>query len=270
MISSISKLADSLPEVASEGLDSGAEQYGIVPVEVNLPFEFQVTTGKLLDAILALSPQLQKLSLNAKKQARKSLYGKLYAQTRPGYYRQLSESLHLAYLGQPDGHGKQHLWRLYCDESIKAQLEILIYGSALAAPIDQSSSDNAKEHYTKEWGGLYLRSESEVKIAEALDRTGLLFFANARGRVGLHETIVSNRQLTGRVEADFLIFSQGKCVVLEVDGMHHSEGSQVIRDYARDRILLRSGVPTVRFTAKDCIDRPDEVVAEMLAILRGC
>ncbi len=56
MISSISKLAGSLPEVASERLDSGAEQYGIVPVEVNLPFEFQVTTGKLLDAILALSP----------------------------------------------------------------------------------------------------------------------------------------------------------------------------------------------------------------------
>jgi very-short-patch-repair endonuclease len=88
--------------------------------------------------------------------------------------------------------------------------------------------------------------------------------------VGLQETIVSNGQLTGRVEADFLVFSQGKCVVLEVDGAHHAEGSQVIRDYARDRVLLRSGLPTVRFTAKDCMERPDEVVAELLSILRAC
>jgi Protein of unknown function (DUF559) len=270
MVSNSLKSAGCLTEVTSEDLGADAAQYGIVPVEVNLPFEFQVTTAKLLDAILALSPQLQKLSLNDKKIARKSLYGKLYAQTRPGYYRQLSESLHLAYLGQPDGHGKQHLWRLFCDESIKAHLEILIYGSALAAPIDPISSDNEKGRYSKEWGGLYLRSEAELRVAEALDKTGILFFANARGRVGLQETIISNGQLTGRVEADFLVFYQGKCIVLEVDGVHHSEGSQVVRDYARDRVLLRSGVPTVRFTAKDCMNRPDEVVAEAMAILRGC
>jgi very-short-patch-repair endonuclease len=87
--------------------------------------------------------------------------------------------------------------------------------------------------------------------------------------VGLHETIVGNGQLTGRVEADFLVFYQGKCIVLEVDGVHHSEGSQVIRDHARDRIRRRSGVPTVRFTANDCMTRSDEVVAELLSILKG-
>jgi hypothetical protein len=255
-------------DIASDELND--ERNSIVSIGGQLPFEFQVATGKLLDVVFALSPQLQKLSLKRKKEARKTLYGKLYAQTRPGYYRKLSESLHLAYLGQPDGHGTQHLWRLFCDESIKDHLEILIYGSALAAPIEQSGPNTAKENFTKEWGGLYLRSEAEVKIAEALNRTGVLFFANARGRVGLQETIVSNGQLTGRVEADFLVFSQGKCVVLEVDGAHHSEGSQVIRDYARDRVLLRSGVPTVRFTAKDCMVRPDEVVAELLSILKAC
>jgi very-short-patch-repair endonuclease len=49
-----------------------------------------------------------------------------------------------------------------------------------------------------------------------------------------------------------MVFCQGKCLILEVDGQHHEEAGQVIRDYARDRVLLRSGVPTVRFTAKDC------------------
>ena len=38
-------------------------------------------------------------------------------------------------------------------------------------------------------------------------------------------------------------------------------------DYARDRVLLRSRVPTVRFVARDCLERPQEVVAEVLAIL---
>jgi very-short-patch-repair endonuclease len=88
--------------------------------------------------------------------------------------------------------------------------------------------------------------------------------------VGLRETIISNGQLTGRVEADFLVFSQGKGVVLEVDEAHHAEGAQVIRDYARDRVLLRSGLPTVRFTANDCMERPDKVVTELLSILKAC
>ena len=32
-------------------------------------------------------------------------------------------------------------------------------------------------------------------------------------------------------------------------------------------VLLRSGVPTVRFTAKDCFERTKEVVSELLSIL---
>ena len=241
---------------------------GILPVGGKLPFSFRVNTAKLLDVVIALSPQLQRLSLKEKNKTRKSLSGKLYSKTRPGYYRELSPALHLAYFGQPDGHATQHLWTLHCDESIKNQLEILVYGSALAAPIESGHSGN-REHFTEEWGGLYFRSKSELKIAEALDKTGVLFFANARGRVGLQQTIVSKGQLTGRVEADFLVFLNGKCIVLEVDGVHHAEGEQVVRDYARDRVLLRSGVATVRFTAKDCTERPDEVVAELLSILTG-
>lgn len=106
------------------------------------------------------------------------------------------------------------------------------------------------------------------QIAEALDLAGVLFFSNVRGRVGLQETQISDTQLTGRVEVDFLIFHQGKCVSLKVDGQHHLGEGQSIRDYARDWVLLRSGVPTVRFTAKDCLNHPQQVVSETLAILR--
>jgi very-short-patch-repair endonuclease len=53
-----------------------------------------------------------------------------------------------------------------------------------------------------------------------------------------------------------------------VDGQHHLAQDQSIRDYARDRVLLHSGVPTVRFTAKDCFDRPQQVASETLAILK--
>lgn len=56
-------------------------------------------------------------------------------------------------------------------------------------------------------------------------------------------------------------------MILEVDGNHHSEQGQAVRDYARDRVLLRSGLATVSFAAKDCFERPDEVVEEFLSIM---
>ena len=149
---------------------------------------------------------------------------------------------------------------------LQVQIETLIKGSTLTVSEVQSTG-NASGNHSLEWGGLYLRSEAELRIAKALDQTGVLFFANARGRVGLQETIVSNDQLTGRVESDFMVVYQGKCLILEVDGQHHSENEQIIRDYARDRVLLRSGVPTVRFTVRDCLERPQDVVSEFMSIL---
>ncbi|MBW4582247.1 MAG: hypothetical protein KME42_21995 [Tildeniella nuda ZEHNDER 1965/U140] len=140
----------------------------------------------------------------------------------------------------------------------------MIAGTALTV---SETKTEASGNYSREWGGLYLRSEAEVRIAEALDRTDVLFFANARGRVGLQETTISDSQLTGRVEVDFLVFHQGKCISLEVDSQHHLGEGQVIRDYARDRVMLRAGVPTVRFTARDCLERPHDVVSEVLSIL---
>ena len=66
--------------------------------------------------------------------------------------------------------------------------------------------------------------------------------------------------LSGRVEADFLIFKNSKCMILEVDGQHHQEGSQTVRDYVRDRVLLREGIPTARFTAQECLNNNNFVL----------
>jgi very-short-patch-repair endonuclease len=249
-------------------LDSGNRSnstHDLVAIGGKLPICFQVPTSKLLDVIVALAPGCINLDATRKKQARKILAQKLYNKTRPGFYAEITPKLHLGYAGQPQGHGTQHQWRIFCDDHLHAQIERLIKSTLPGPPLQPGGSANGE--YYREWGGLYLRSEAEVRIAKALNETGVLFFANARGRVGLQETVVSNDQLTGRVEADFMVFCQGKCLILEVDGQHHAEAGQVIRDYARDRVLLRSGVPTVRFTAQDCFERPQAVVSELLSIL---
>lgn len=250
-----------------EGNERNTGSYALVAIGGKLPYSFQVPTSKLLDVVVALSPRGRTLDNRQRKKFRQTVNQKLYSKTRPGFYLEVGDVLHIAYAGQPGGAGTQHHWRIFCGDQLRTQIETLIAGTALTVPDTQSVGNGATGNYSREWGGLYLRSEAEVRIAEALDRTGLLFFANARGRVGLQDTIVSNDQLTGRVEADFMVFYQGKCLILEVDGQHHLEEGQVIRDYARDRVLLRSGLPTVRFTAKDCLERPQEVVSELVSIL---
>jgi len=70
--------------------------------------------------------------------------------------------------------------------------------------------------------------------------------------------------LPGRIEVDFLVFHLGKCMILEVDGVHHEKASQTVRDYARDRVLLREGIPTARFTADECFNSTEDVIVEFL------
>jgi very-short-patch-repair endonuclease len=115
-----------------------------------------------------------------------------------------------------------------------------------------------------EWGGIYFRSQVEIRIAQELDKRGVLFFGNVRGRFNLDDFPVSKDLLNGRVELDFLVFYQGKCLILEIDGTHHKK--QVERDYSRDRVLLKEGIPTARFTAKECQDKTADVVTEFMAI----
>lgn len=262
------------PASESKSLEFHFEEHGsstantIVPIGGNLPCSFQVPTSKLLDVIVSLSLSGRTLTGKARKKARQQANAWLYNRTRPGFCFMVKKNVfHLAYVGQPKGAGTQHHWHIFCIEAYRSQVEQIIRGTALTVPTPQREQSYGGGNYTKEWGGLYLRSEAEVRIAKALEQTGLLYFANARGRVGLQDTVVSNGQLTGRVEADFMVFYQGVCLILEVDGQHHNEQDQAVRDYARDRVLLKAGVPTVRFTAKDCLEHPQKVVAEFLSIL---
>jgi len=244
-----------------EDIDRASEGQ-IVPIGSGLPHNVQISTGKLLDVLMAMAPGTQRLNAKQKKDCRAKFQQKLYPKTRPGFCMRIAENLHLGYAGQPDGHGKPHHWRLFYDDQLKERIEALVEGRP-------SPEANAKGNYQLEWGGLYLRSEAERRIAEALDQRGILFFANSRGRVSLEDAAISTNELNGRVEADFLVFHQGKCLVLEVDGQHHLEDEQAVRDYGRDRMLLRAGLPTIRFTGKNCLERPQAVVDECLSILQA-
>jgi hypothetical protein len=129
-------------------------------------------TTKLLDIIIALSPRSQNLNSKQRKALRQEINTKLYNKTRSGFYWEAADSLHIAYAGQPKGANTQHHWRIFCDDSLKTQIETLIAGTALTT---SAPSTEPSGNYTKEWGGLYLRSEAEVRIAEALDLAGVLF-----------------------------------------------------------------------------------------------
>lgn len=247
---------------------SGKEHFiggnSIVSISGKLPNCFEVPTSKLLDVLMAFSQTVQGSDRREQRRLRGVLNQKLFTRTRPGFYMEVGDVLHFAYMGQPNGAGSQHWWRIFCTDERKPQISALL--GILPPP---EAEKGASGNFTTEWGGLYLRSEAEVRIAKALDQTGLLFFANTRGRVRLQDTSVSDTQLTGRVEADFMVFYQGRCFILEVDGKHHSEEGQSIRDYARDRVLLAHGIPTVRFTARDCLERPYDVASEFAAILKA-
>jgi hypothetical protein len=240
----------------------------LVPIGGQLPYYQELQTGKLLDFLMTLFKNKEQ----DQKKLRKKLNDFLYSRTRPGFYVEINLNLHLAYADQRGGHGTQHWWRLFFNEKWKARVESIINRTALAVSSQEKTNNeefiNAKVNHLIEWSGMYFRSKTEVKIAEELYSRNVLFFANARGQVGRQGSPASevSEQLTGRIEVDFMVFYKGKCMLLEVDGQHHQEGSQTFRDYIRDRILLREGIPTVRFKADECFNRPADVVTEFLNI----
>lgn len=255
------------PDLELDGNEHNTGREALVSINGKLPHCIEVDTRKLLNVVVAFHTQTKHFNAQQKKNYRTALNEKLYVNTRPGFYYEVSEVLHIAYAGQPKGPNTYHHWRIFCTEQLYKQIEAVLRRSAVTQGAQSAQAGPDTDGYTEIWGGLYLRSQAELQIAQALDRTGLLFFANIRGRVGLHQVVVSNDQLTGRVELDFVVCHQGRCMILEVDGGHHSEQGQTIRDYARDRVMLRAGLPTVRFMASDCLSRPNDVVAEFLSVL---
>ena len=237
----------------------------LVPIGSKLPNFIEVPTSKLLDIFIDL---YQKQDISRSK-LRTKLNQWLYRRTKPNFYVELHEYLHLAYIGQPNGAGSQHLWRLFFHDRIKQKIETITKSSALVVggqqpAQNQSTNANADVNPPMEWGGMYFRSGVEIKIAEELDKRGVLFFANARGRISGNGSPISDMTMTGRLEVDFLVFHKGKCISLEVDGKHHQQQGNTERDYVRDRVLLRESIATARFTASDCHKDAESVVTEFL------
>jgi len=113
-----------------------------------------------------------------------------------------------------------------------------------------------------QWNGLYFRSQTEIKIAEALDRANVLFFPNNKAR------LMTSQGMENR-ESDFLVFYQGKWGIIEVDGEPYHPASRTVDDHERDRLFKIDGIRIVEhYDATRCWNNPDDVVQEFLEILR--
>ncbi|MDD4352624.1 MAG: hypothetical protein PHU71_06665 [Candidatus Gracilibacteria bacterium] len=111
------------------------------------------------------------------------------------------------------------------------------------------------------WNNLGFRSASEIKIAQVLDKAGVLFLPNCKARLGS----VENRQ---NREPDFLICHNGKWGILEVDGEPFHQPSRTVADHERDRLFKIHGIMVAEhFDANKCFNKPDEVVNTFLRIL---
>lgn len=111
------------------------------------------------------------------------------------------------------------------------------------------------------WKSLRFRSESEKKIAEALDRANVLFLPNCLARLGPTTAERQNK------EADFLVCSEGKWGILEVDG--EAFHTTAAKDHDRDRLFRFYGIRVIeRFTATECYNTPEKVVQKFLTILK--
>lgn len=112
------------------------------------------------------------------------------------------------------------------------------------------------------WNGLRFRSESERRIAAALDREGVLFLPNCRARLG-----PVGKRLNR--EGDFLVCHEGKWGLLEVDGEPFHPPTRKAQEDERDRLFKQHGMRVVEhFDAARCYETPIEVVKQFLAILK--
>lgn len=110
------------------------------------------------------------------------------------------------------------------------------------------------------WERLNFRSQAEKKIAQVLDKAGVLYLPNCTARLG-------KPHHRHNKEPDFLICLEGKWGILEVDGKpFHQEAA---RDHERDRQFRHYGITTIeRFDGRICLEEPDTVVETFLSILR--
>jgi hypothetical protein len=105
---------------------------------------------------------------------------------------------------------------------------------------------------------MHFRSITELRLAQAFDQHDVMFFANPRGRIGL-----GPRRAT-RVP-DFLVYSNGILLDVEIDGPWHERGA----DIARDRLFMVHGVHPVRWEQREVWADPFAIVAETVAMAQA-
>lgn len=112
------------------------------------------------------------------------------------------------------------------------------------------------------WRNIRFSSEPEVKIAEALERAGIMYIPNCLVRAGSPEEMVSRFP-------DFLICFDGKWGILEVDGQKYHQG-RATEDHERSRIIERHGgiAYLTRFDYRRCMDDPDGVIKDFIEVLQ--
>lgn len=149
--------------------------------------------------------------------------------------------------------------------------------SWLVTPLDKPEAPQPAPHYadassqvhnqaadattSRVWNHLRFRSETEVRIAKALDEAGVLFFPNCKARLGAK----NERQ---NREPDFLICYNGRWGIIEVDGEPYHPASRTAFEHARDRLFKLHGVNLVEhFDAKQCFEQPAYVVRQFLTLL---
>ena len=109
------------------------------------------------------------------------------------------------------------------------------------------------------WNGHVLRSNAERRISEALDRAGVVFFPNPRGRYTAHRLSGwerSTNTMRSNFEPDFIVCCNGRWGMLEVDGMQHD----LARDRQHDEDIKSHDIRLFRSPASMCEDDPDYVV----------
>ncbi len=123
------------------------------------------------------------------------------------------------------------------------------------------SNQGPNHEAPRTWQNLKFRSQSEVRIAQALDRAGVLFLPNCRAQLG------SGRDRQNR-EADFLVCHRGEVGILEVDGEPFHPPSRTVQDHERDRMFKAHGISVVEHSdASACYDNPDDIVQAFLKII---
>jgi hypothetical protein len=110
------------------------------------------------------------------------------------------------------------------------------------------------------WQNLRFRSESEKRIAQALDRAGVLFIPNCLARL----TTPEGRK---NKEPDFVVCNQGRWGILEVDGEPFHPPTRTVEDHKRDRDFRKYGIQVEHFDASECYQQPDRVVKDFLDTL---